>query len=170
VASVVDRLRLVPVDRLAELVAAAAYGTVLVLAALGTISITQVSMGHGVELVAGVGAATWVAHLFAELLARHVSRQRPLDRGEVHEAVVDGSPILASTVLPAGALLLGRLDVIADGTARAVAIAAALAQLLAIGVVIGQIAPARRSALWIFGTLTLVLGLSVVAVTVWLGH
>jgi hypothetical protein len=170
VSGAVKTLRRIPVDRLADLVAAGAYGTVLVLAALSVIGVAEVSVGYGAELVFGVGVATWVAHLFAELLGGHVDRQRPLERAELARAMVDGCPILASTVLPACVLLLGRLDAIPEKTARSAAIVVAVAQLLAIGYVVGQVAPARRRAAWIFGTVTVGIGVAVVAVTTLLGH
>ena len=157
-----------PADRLSELISASSYGTVLVLGALCTITVTEVSVGYGLELVAGVGAATWIAHLFAELLAAHASKTRVLDRDEMWTAGVDGSPILASTVLPAGILMLGRIDLLPDGAARALAMVVGLGQLLAIGVLAGQLAPARRSTVWIFGAMTFAVGLGVVVVTAWL--
>ena len=86
--------RLAP-DRLSDRVSAAAYGSVLVLAALSVIGVAAVTLGYGVELVTGVGLATWAAHLFAELLGGHVQHREPLRRGEVSRAMVDGSPILA---------------------------------------------------------------------------
>jgi hypothetical protein len=97
----------IPRERLAELVSAASYGCVLVLAALSVIGVSDVALGHGAELVAGVGVATWLAHLFAELLGNHVRHQEPLRGHEVVEDMIDGSPILASTVLPALMLGLG---------------------------------------------------------------
>ena len=168
VSRVVERVRAVGVDRLAELIAAGTYGTVLVLGTLTAISAGDVSTGYGLELIAGVGAATWVAHLFAELLGGHVARQTPLDREEMVEAAVDGSPILAATVLPAATLLLSRLETVSDGTARSLAIAVGLTQLFAIVMVAGGLAPARRTTMAIFGVLTLAIGLVVVAITSWL--
>ena len=50
---------------------------------------------------------------------------RRVDRTELARAAVDGSPILASTLLPAAVLLLGRLDVMTDQTARVAAIVVA---------------------------------------------
>jgi len=166
------RLRLdgIPPERLAELVGAASYGTVLVLAALSVIGVSDVALGHGAELVAGVGGATWLAHLFAELLGRHVRHVEPLRAGEVVRAMADGSPILVSTVLPAFVLLLGRLDVVGDAAARLVAILVAVAQLLAIGALVGRRAAAPPTARWVFAAATAAVGLSVVAVTVLLGH
>jgi hypothetical protein len=167
VTSTSDRL---PRERLAELVSAAAYGTVLVLAALSALSVSDVAHGHGAELVAGVGVATWLAHLFAELLGRHVRNHDPLRGGEVTRALVDGSPILASTVLPALVLLTGRLDLVADRTAKSIAVVVAAVQLASIGLFVARRAPAPRRASWIFASLTAGAGLLVGALTMLLGH
>jgi hypothetical protein len=166
----VDAAERLPRGRLAELVSAASYGSVLVLAALGVIGVSEVALGHGAELVAGVGLATWIAHLFAELLGTHVRQVQPLDGHEVKQAMVDGSPILVATVLPATALLLGRLDVLTDSAARLTAIAIALVQLLAIGAFVARVAPVRRAAPWIYAGATAAVGFVVVILTVLLGH
>jgi hypothetical protein len=160
----------VPRDRLAELVSAASYGCVLVLGALTVIGVSEVALGHGAELVAGVGVATWAAHLFAELLGGHVLHPEPLHRDHLKRAAVDGSPILASTVVPAIVLLLGRLEVLTGSTARIVAILVAVAQLLAVGVLVASVAPARRAGSWGFAATVAAVGVVVVVLTVLLGH
>jgi hypothetical protein len=157
-------------ERLAELVSAAAYGTVLVLAALSVISVSDVAQGHGAELVTGVGVGTWIAHLYAELLGGHVRRREPLRRPELERALIDGSPILASTVLPALALLLGRLDVVADSTARTAAMVIALGQLIGLGAFVARMTADRPGGTWAFAAATAVIGTAVVAVSVLLGH
>jgi hypothetical protein len=162
-----DRL---PVERRAELVSAAAYGTVLVLAALSVISLSDVALGHGSELVAGVGAATWVAHLFAELLGDHVRRDEPLSGGEVRRAMVDGSPILVATVLPALALMLGRLDLVSATSARVLSMLVAIGQLVVIGAYVGRVAPGRPVTGWAFAAVTALAGLLVVVLSLALGH
>lgn len=159
-----------PRERLAELVGAGTYGTVLSLAALSVVGVSDVAAGHGAELVAGVGVATWLAHLFAELLADHVRHDEPLRAANVASAMLDGSPILVATILPAVALLLGRLDVLGDQTARIVAIVVAVLQLLAIGLVVGRLSPSRPEAGWIFAAGAAGAGIVVVALTVVLGH
>jgi len=159
-----------PRDRLAERVRTASYGSVLVLAALSVVGVSDVALGHGAELVAGVGVATWVAHLFAELLAGHVQRREPLERNEVIRAAVDGSPIIASTVLPATVLLFGRLDLMTDSAARIVAIVVAVLQLFSIGVFVARVAPMRAGATWMFAGIMAGIGIVVVVLTVWLGH
>ena len=159
-----------PRERLAELVSAASYGSVLVLAALSVIGVSDVALGHGAEIVAGVGAATWIAHLFAELLGGHVLRHEPLHRSDVKRAAVDGSPILASTVLPALVLSLGRLDLLSDTTSRILAIVVAIVQLLVIGAFVARVAPARPAATWRFAVAVAGIGVGIVALTVVLGH
>jgi hypothetical protein len=157
-------------ERLAELVSAASYGCVLVLAALSVIGVSEVALGHGAELVAGVGLATWLAHLFAELLGAHVKQVEPMHRRELRRAAADGSPILAAPVLPAIVLLLGRLDVISDDTARVIAIVVAVVQLLFIGVFVARVSPARAVEGWSFALATVGIGVVVVALTLLLGH
>ena len=163
----VDR---VPQERLAELVSAAAYGSALVLAALSVLGVTEVSLGHGAELIAGVGIATWIAHLFAEVLGEHVRAPQPVGWSEVKRAMADGSPILVSSVLPALVLLLGRLDAVSPRAARAIAIIVAILQLLAVGMLVARVAnvPMRRK--WVFAAATLAIGIVVVTLSVVLGH
>jgi hypothetical protein len=160
----------IPREQLAELVSAASYGTVLVLAALSVIGVSEVALGYSAELVAGVGVATWLAHLFAELLGRHVHSGLTPGRYEIGRAAVDGSPILAATVLPAVVLLLARLDVLPDAAARLLAVVVAVVQLFAIGAVVARAAPTPPAARWTFAAATAVAGLVIVALSVALGH
>jgi hypothetical protein len=151
-------------------VSAAAYGSALVLAALSVLGVTEVSLGHGAELIAGVGIATWIAHLFAEVLGEHVRAPQPVGWSEVKRAMADGSPILVSSVLPALVLLLGRLDAVSPRAARAIAIIVAILQLLAVGMLVARVAnvPMRRK--WVFAAATLAIGIVVVTLSVVLGH
>ena len=83
ISGIADRLKNWPLERVAERLSAACYGTVLVLAALPLIDAEEVSSGLGWELVTGVGVATWVAHLFAEVVGDHVRHRAAPDRAEV---------------------------------------------------------------------------------------
>jgi hypothetical protein len=162
--------RSTPPDRLAELISAAAYGTVLVLVALASVGVWQIDVGYGLELVAGVGVATWVAHLFAEVLGDHVRRVEPLSAGEVLRSMVDGGPILAAPVLPACVLALGQTDLLADTTARGAAIALAVAQMLGVGLLAGRVVARQPAGAWVFALATVGVGVGVVGLTVRLGH
>jgi len=159
-----------PRDRLGDLVSAGAYGTVLVLAALSVLEVREVGLGYSAELVAGVGVATWVAHFFAESLAGHIRHWHPLQVSEVRRLAVDETPVLASTVLPAAALLFGRFGVMSEGAARSTSIVVAVLQLLAIGIFVGHVSPTLRWEAWLFAGTTALVGVLVVALTVVLGH
>ena len=159
-----------PRERAAQRVTAAAYGTVLVLAALPLIDPDDVASGLGWELVSGVGIATWVAHLYAEAIGEHVRRSAAVDRAEIVRAMFDGLPILAAAVLPALLLGLGRLDVLSPRLALWLALAAALVQLVGVGVVAGAAVPGRGRRPWRYALVTAVIGLAVVAIKVALGH
>jgi len=155
--------------RVAEKVRAAAYGTVLVIAALGVTKVNDVAAGYAAELVLGVGAATWIAHLYAELLGRHVVEVEPLRRSEVRQAMVDGSPIMLATLLPGLVLIVGRGNSSAS-TVRSVALAVAFAQLVGIGILVARLAPGRPHAAWIFAAVTAGVGTVVGVATLALGH
>ena len=159
-----------PLERLAERSSAACYGTVLVLAALPLIDDDEVSSGWGWELVTGVGVATWIAHLYAEVLGEHVRRGGRLDRHEISRAMVDGLPILLAAVLPAVVLMLGRLEVLEPRTALWVAVAAAIAQLVGLGAFVGASLSRPRASVWAYATATGSVGIVVVARKLALGH
>src|SRR3954466_13813100 len=123
----------------AELVSAASYGSVLVLAAIPLVHVVDVESGWGWELVTGVGVATWVAHLFAEVLGEQVRHgSAVLDRGRIRRSMIDGLPIPLAAVLPAFVLALGRLDVLGDELALWLAFAVALVQLIGVGAYVGR--------------------------------
>jgi hypothetical protein len=157
-------------ERLAQRVNAAAYGTVLVLVALSAIEIADVAKGHSATLVAGVGVSTWIAHLFAELLGEHVRIGEPVSWRETRRASIDGSPILAATILPAIVLFLGKIEVISYATGRNVAILVAVLQLSLIGGIVAKSTPGSPTPAWWFAISTAVAGIAVVTLKIALGH
>lgn len=157
-------------ERLAQRVSAASYGTVLVLAALTLIDPDEVADGLGWELVTGVGLATWIAHLYAEVVGDHLRHTAAVARKETTRAMRDGLPILLATVLPAVMLLLGRLDVLAARVALWTAIGLAVLQLISVGAFVGLVVSHRGPTAWLYAATTAVLGLIVVTVKLVLGH
>ncbi|MFZ0013971.1 MAG: hypothetical protein WAL25_07630, partial [Acidimicrobiia bacterium] len=100
-------------ERMSERVSAASYGTVLIIASLLVVEADDVLSGWGWELVTGVGVATWLAHIFAAVLGNHVRNAEAHQPHEMRKAMTDGLPILLAAVLPAIALALGSLGVVA---------------------------------------------------------
>lgn len=156
-------------ERLAERVSAASYGTVLIIAALLVLKAEDVASGWGWELIAGVGAATWVAHLYAEILGNHVRKVDATQPHELRKAMADGLPILLAAVLPAAALSLGRLGAVTPQQALWIAVILALLQLVAIGAFVG-ITSDQQSSSWRYAAIAAVFGLAVVLLLVALGH
>jgi hypothetical protein len=167
---IADRLEGWPRERLAERLSAACYGTVLVLAALPVIDADEVSSGLGWELVTGVGVATWVAHLYAEVVGDHLRHGSALDRIEINRAMVDGLPILLAAVLPGVVLLLGRLDVLDPRGALWLAVAVAIGQLVAVGAFVGASVSTRSARAWSYAAATAAIGMAVVVLKLALGH
>ena len=168
---VAERFRRQPPERLAERVSAAIYGTVLVLAAIPLVDVADVDSGAGWGLVTGVGAATWVAHLFAEVVGDGLRHGATHDLGGIRRAMADGLPILLVAVAPALMLLLGRLDVLGDRGALWAALAVGLVQLAGVGAFVGWAASrAGVRRWWSYAALTAVVGLVVVVLKLRLSH
>jgi hypothetical protein len=159
-----------PRERLAEQLSAASYGTVLVLAALALIDSSHVSSGLGWELVTGVGVATWIAHLYAEVVGDHVRQGSRLDRREITRAAMDGLPILLAAIPPALMLLLGRLDVLSAVVSQWTAVGVALLQLVGVGAFVGSLVSPGGARTWSYAAVTAVIGIVIVTVKVALGH
>jgi hypothetical protein len=159
-----------PRERLAERVTAAAYGTILVLASLALLDDENVSSGLGWELVTGVGLATWIAHLYAEVVGDHLRHGLRLDWPELRRGMVDGLPILLAAVAPAIVLGLGRLDVLDPGAALWISVAVGFVQLVGVGVLVGVVVSSSRVPPWRYAAVTALVGLVVVAVKLGLSH
>lgn len=165
-----DGVRWSPRERLARRVSAASYGTILVLGALVFVRADQVSSGLGWELVTGVGLATWVAHLYAEVLGDHVLTDTALNRAELKRAMTDGLPILLAAVPPATLLLLGRTGLLDPGTAVTTAVVVGLGQLVGLGALIGALPSRGMARTWSYAAFTLLIGVVVVALRLFLKH
>jgi hypothetical protein len=169
--TIAERLPSWPRERVAEWLSAACYGTVLVLVALPLIDAGEVSSGLGWELVTGVGVATWVAHLYAEVVGDHLRHGPPLGPSEITRAMVDGLPILLAAVLPAAMLLLGRVGLLEPRVALWAAVVVAVLQLVGVGAFVGaSISPRRRTFVWSYAGTTAAIGIAVVTIKLALGH
>lgn len=165
-----QQLQTWPRERLAERVSAASYGTILVLTALAAIDADAVASGLGWELVTGVGVATWLAHLYAELVGDLFRHEEARPRKEIPRAMADGLPILLATVVPAVMLLLGRIEVLDPRPALWSAVAAGVLQLAGVGGYVGLTVSGRKSGAWWYALATAAWGVLVVSLKLLLGH
>ena len=157
-------------ERISERVTAASYGTVLVLAAIPLIDGDDVASGAGWGLVTGIGIATWIAHLYAEVVGDVIRRGAVANRAEITMAMLDGVPIPFAAVVPAAVLGLGRLDVLDPDVAWWLAGIVAIMQLTGLGAYVGWIVSSRRSTAVTYAFVTGLIGLFVVIVKFTLSH
>lgn len=93
-------------DAAASRASAYVYGNILALAAVGVVDPHRAPDLHGVFVVLGTGVATFVAHVFSELVGHRVRHGEGATWAEtLHEASLSRS-ILVSAALPAAALAL----------------------------------------------------------------
>ena len=142
----------------------------LVLVALAAIDVDRVKSGLGWGLITGVGVATWIAHLYAEVVGAHLRFGRAVHRQEIVEAMVDGFPIPLAAVPPAVMLLLGRLDVLDPRVALWGAVFVAFVQLVGLGSYVGATVASRTARAWLYAVATILIGVAVVVFKLLLAH
>jgi hypothetical protein len=169
-ARALGRLEAMPSERLASLVTAATYGTVIVLGAVVLATPRNVESGYGLEIVFGAGVATWVAHVFADLVGDQLRRDHPLDGADLRASMIAGSPILGAALFPALALILGRLEIISGQAALWLAAAIGILELVAIGGLVAYVHRSRDVRTWRFAVAVAVIGIVVVLVKIVLGR
>ena len=157
------------VERLADLVGASAYGSVVVLAALVAVEPEDLDSAAGLELIAGAGLATFVAHFFAAVLVAQLGDDGRSRAEVAREAAADGSPIILLTLLPAVAIALGRGGVLSHDAALATAVAIGFVQLVAVGLLVGTVGPAMNNR-WLAAAGIAVFGAAVVVLKYTLAH
>lgn len=105
-----------PPERATARLSAYVYGNILALASVIVASPASIEHGTAAILVAGTGATTFVAHIFAEFVAHtcvsppdgHVPEERVHALAELRDAV----PIASSAGLPSMVLALGWMGVL----------------------------------------------------------
>lgn len=155
-------------DRAASRLSAYVYGNTMVLAALVTASAHAVENGEAVWLVLGTGLTTYIAHVFADLVAgssipeahghdthadgsqapdtraptiQASGPDRPGDaaRAHVRHELRDATPIISSAILPAIALALGWADVLPTAWAHGIAGAVVVLRIASVPIVVERV-------------------------------
>ena len=147
-----------PVEEERTRIAAAVYGTVLVLAVLSYLSEDE-DLGRGDVLAAMVGTALayFSAHVYVDYLAARMTGAREPTLALTRKVLREEWPLLQATLAPAVPLLLGGLGVFTRSTAVDIALVVAFADLIGWGYEAG-----RRS----YGNRVGAIGSALVAVTI----
>ncbi len=147
-----------PVEEERARIAAAVYGTVLVLAVLSYLSEDE-DLGRGDILAAMVGTALayFSAHVYVDYLAARMTGAREPTLALTRKVLWEEWPLLQATLAPAIPLLLGGVGVFSRSTAVDIALLVAFADLVGWGYRAG-----RRS----YGNRAGAIGSALVAVTI----
>jgi hypothetical protein len=168
-ATLVRRIGALDRERQAAMATAAVYGTVISLAALAGVSVSNIAHGIGFELVVGVGFATWIAHVFAELVGEQLLHAHAPEERDLARALVDSTPVLIAAIPPAAMVGLGQFEALDDQLALWLGVVVGILQLFAICFAVGSISGDRRDT-WRYGVAATLVGVFVVVIKITLGH
>jgi hypothetical protein len=139
-------------------IAAAIYGTILVLAVLSYLSeVDDLGRGDILAAMVGTAAAYFSAHVYVDYLAARMTGAREPTLALTRRVLREEWPLLQATLAPGVPLLLGALGVFSRSTAVDIALAVAFADLVGWGYAAG-----RRS----YGNRVGAIGSALVAVTI----
>ncbi|MEV0361828.1 hypothetical protein [Nocardia fusca] len=149
-------------DNAASRISAYIYGNILVLTAL--VPIVTAEKHLGILVVLGTALSTFIAHSFAETVARTVREQHTPTLGDRVRALRNSAPILTSAVLPCAILAAGWLDWLAPRTAQILAELVVLVRIGGIVFVIGRLRGRRPTRATVVTALLLTLAAALVVI------
>ncbi|MGJ0117619.1 hypothetical protein ACQ7HM_00300 [Williamsia sp. MIQD14] len=164
-------------ERASARLSAYIYGTLLALAAVVVVDPAAIENGSAVLVVLGTTATTFLAHVFAEIVAGHsipeatAHLEEPVRRRVALEELRDAVPIASAGAFPAFFLALGWLDVLEPTWAFVLAGAGPILRMALVEIMIGRIRGQRPTLrVLVGGVATAVVAAAIVAVKVILTH
>ncbi|MGV9669033.1 MULTISPECIES: hypothetical protein [unclassified Gordonia (in: high G+C Gram-positive bacteria)] len=168
--------------RAASRLSAYVYGNILVLAAVVLASSSTIDEGHAPLIVLGTGVTTYIAHVFADLLAHanvpeaheeehggELSREQV--RGLAVDELRDAVPIMSSAVWPAIALTLGYHEFIPTEAPQLIAGAIVVARIASVPIVTERVRGNRLDARMVgAGLIAAVMAAVIVLLKTLIGH
>ncbi|MGZ8176665.1 hypothetical protein ACXVUM_01945 [Williamsia sp. SKLECPSW1] len=153
------------------------YGTLLALAAVVVVDPPAIEDGRAVLVVVGTTATTFLAHVFAEIVAHRVivdtddDRPHPARTREAVEELRDALPIASSGAFPAAFLVLGWLGVLSPTWAYILAGAGPIVRIALAEVAIQRLQNRPMTIQMLVGALaTAAVAIAIVAVKVAVAH
>jgi hypothetical protein len=155
------------VVRTAGSVTEAIYGLILATSVIAVSREYDSSNASSVGITVLVtGLVFWLAHVYARVLSRSVTRHRMLSRSEVREVLRHDWPLVEVTAPLLVILALGVLDFVPDSTATLLAMIAALVELAATGAYAAYLRGARLPGALVSAAVAVFLGTAVVLLKV----
>ena len=165
-----------PAERATARLSAYVYGNILALASIAVATSASINNGSAVALVAGTGATTFIAHIFADVVA-HASvsgatgADSAADKLHVRAELRDAVPIASSAAIPALVLVLGWLGVLSSAWAHLLAGGVVVVRIAGLPIVAERIRGNSLSfRVLVAGLLTAGLAAAIVVVKVAVGH
>ncbi|GAA2066115.1 hypothetical protein GCM10009722_30270 [Williamsia deligens] len=153
------------------------YGTLLALAAVVVVDPPAIEDGTAVLVVVGTTATTFLAHVFAEIVAHRVmvdtddDRPHPVQARAALEELRDALPIASSGAFPAAILALGWLEVLSPTWAYILAGAGPIARIAVAEVAIQRLQNRPMTVQLLVGALiTAAVATAIVAIKVAVAH
>jgi hypothetical protein len=154
--------------RTGEGLARAIYGTVLTMAIVAGLSADR-HVGLGLAALTLLAEATvfWLAHVYADLVGRHLEHPRAArSRAVALDVARTQLPLLEAAVIPALMLVLGWIGIFTESGAYWLALAVGAVELTLWGVLYARAVGYGRRGLVIAAAVNLALGLAVVGLKV----
>jgi hypothetical protein len=145
-------------------VAAAIYGQILITAVVAALSEdSTLAVGYMLLSAATTVAVLWVAHVYAEVLARGIHIRRRMDRADVRSVLAEEWPMLETAVPTIIVLLLGMAGAFSRNTTVSLAVGVGVATLCVWGFLFGRAAGESWTSSLASAATTGALGLVIVA-------
>jgi hypothetical protein len=152
-------------------IAGTVYGTIIVLSVL---SVGARSFEHRLwqldALVAVSAIVLWVAHVYSHGLGESLSRGRRLMLAELREIARREYAIILAAALPVAAITLGAIGLVDDHAAVRTALGLGIITLAAQGVRYARLEQLSRVGTIVTVSVNLALGLTIVAMEVFVAH
>jgi hypothetical protein len=152
-------------------IAGTVYGTIIVLSVL---SVGATSFEHRLwqldALVAVSAIVLWIAHVYSHGLGESLSRGRRLTLAELREIARREYAIVLAAILPVAAITLGAIGLVDDHAAVRAALGLGVITLAAQGVRYARLERLSRVGTFVTVSVNLALGLTIVAMEVFVAH
>lgn len=123
-----------PVEEERSRIAAAVYGTILVLAVLSYLSeVDELGAGDVAAAMGGTGIAYFAAHVYVDYLAARMTGERDPTLTLTRRVLAEEWPLLQAMLAPSVPLVLGAVGVFSRSTAVDLALIVAFADLVGWG-------------------------------------
>jgi hypothetical protein len=149
---------------------AAVYGSILAASLVGALLEQQATARAMTLSVAASIVALWIAHVWSDIIGERVAEGRRFRPARIRFIAIDEWPVVEAGTVPAALLALAWAGVYGRHTGVALALAAAILQLVGWGMLAGHRTEDRWSHALLLGAFDGALGVAIVAAEIAIHH